>query len=119
MPGFDRSGPMGAGSLTGAGRGHCNPASTGSRLPLAAGLGRGMAHRRGFRGGGHGRGLGMGRARGRGFGFYPHKADRTASMESVDEMQVLKTEAEYLQKTLAAINRRIESLEEEFVDTVD
>ena len=29
MPGFDRSGPMGAGPMTGGRRGLCNPANTG------------------------------------------------------------------------------------------
>ncbi len=29
MPGFDRTGPMGAGSMTGGARGRCNPAAVG------------------------------------------------------------------------------------------
>ena len=61
----------------------------------------------------------MGRAHGHVFGLHPAKADGVSPMESVDEIQLLRADAEYMQKMLAAINRRIESLEKESVDTVD
>jgi len=44
MPGYDRSGPMGAGPMTGGRRGLCNPANTGydTRFGGMFGFGRGM-----------------------------------------------------------------------------
>jgi len=53
MPGFDGTGPMGAGPMTGGARGFCNPAYAGY----------GPADDRGF---GYGRGCGRGMGRGRG-----------------------------------------------------
>ena len=50
MPGFDQSGPMGAGPMTGGTRGYCNPVNTG--IPHSF-------QRRGFFGRGLRRGLGM------------------------------------------------------------
>jgi hypothetical protein len=35
MPGFDRTGPMGMGSMTGGGRGLCNPRGTGAGFSSA------------------------------------------------------------------------------------
>ena len=61
MPGYDKSGPMGAGPMTGGRRGLCNPANTGTGAQFAGsyGYGRGMNFGRGFRGGyGPGRGSG-------------------------------------------------------------
>ena len=60
MPGFDRTGPMGAGPMTGGTRGRCNPASVGTIPTFAGGYGsgRGLGLRRGFRGG-FGRGASM------------------------------------------------------------
>ena len=66
MPGFDRTGPMGAGPMTGGARGLCNPATAGAVRAYGGyaggygyGYGRGMGFRRGFRGG-YGPGMGMG-----------------------------------------------------------
>ena len=97
MPGFDRTGPMGAGSMTGGGRGLCGP----------EGLSRPSATR-GFRMGG-GRGFGRGLGYGRGFGspwggFFP-------AAKPAEELEVLKSEAEYLKKELEAIGKRIVELE--------
>ena len=65
MPGFDRTGPMGAGPMTGGAGGRCNPATAAMVTAYAAGYGygRGLGLRRGFRGG-YGPG---GRGRGRGY----------------------------------------------------
>ena len=52
MPGFDKTGPEGKGSMTGRGMGPCNP-----KTPKGQGVGRGL-----------GRGFGRGRGLGRGFG---------------------------------------------------
>lgn len=62
MPGRDRTGPEGRGSLTGRGLGGC---ADGDRL---GGQGYGQGYGRGF-GPGRGRGFGRGRGGGRGFGF--------------------------------------------------
>ena len=50
MPGFDRTGPMGAGPMTSGARGLCNPATAGT-IPAYAGMygyGRDLGLRRGF-----------------------------------------------------------------------
>lgn len=67
MPGFDGTGPMGQGPMTGGGRGYCAvPANNGQPQPagrgVAAGFGRGI----GRGAGGFGRGMGRGCGRGRG-----------------------------------------------------
>ena len=75
MPGFDGTGPMGAGPMTGGGRGFCNPAYAG----YGQGYGGGFGYGRGLAGAavfsrGFGPGLGWGGGYGRGFGgraFYP------------------------------------------------
>ena len=72
MPGFDRTGPMGAGPMTGGARGRCNPATATTVTAYAGGYGygRGLGLRRGFRVG-YDPGRGGGRGYGRGYGGYP------------------------------------------------
>ncbi len=111
MPGFDRTGPMGAGPMTGGARGRCNPATAGT-IPAYTGgygYGRGLGLRRGFRGG-YGAGRGRGRGYGRGYGWYPPAAVPAYSMDAAGEMDMLKADADYMQKSLDAINKRIEEL---------
>jgi hypothetical protein len=113
MPGFDRTGPMGAGPMTGGARGRCNP-STAETIPAFAGgygYGRGLALRRGFRGA-YGHGRSRGRGYGRGFGWYPPALGPAYSMDAAGEMDILKADADYLQKSLNAINKRIDELSE-------
>jgi len=113
MPGFDRTGPMGAGAMTGGARGRCNPA-TARNIPTYAGgygYGRGLGLRRGFRGG-YGPGPGRGRGFGRGYGWYPPAAGSAYSMGAAGEMDMLKTEADYMKKSLDAVNKRIDELSE-------
>lgn len=106
MPGFDRTGPKGAGSMTGGGRGLCRPdglsrpsAPRGFRMGGGRGFGRGM---------GRGRGFGRGPSCGRGFG----KESRFFSdLTPAGELKMLKTEAENLNKELDAIGKRIVELE--------
>ena len=114
MPGFDGTGPMGAGPMTGGGQGFCNPAS--------AGYGRGFGRGRGFR---RGYGPGFGRGFGRGFGwrgFYPASGGAYEpayglsyggpyGMSREDEVNMLKDEADAMREEFDAINRRIEDLE--------
>ena len=111
MPGFDRSGPMGAGPMTGGARGRCNPA-TAATVPAYAGgygYGRGLGLRRGFRGG-FGPDRGRGRGYGRGYGGYPPAAGPAYSTDAAGEMDMLKADAEYMKNSLDAINQRIDEL---------
>ena len=111
MPSFDRTGPMGAGPMTGGARGRCNPATAGN-IPAYAGgygYGRGLGLRRGFRGG-SGPGRGQGRGYGRSYGGYPPVAGPAYSMDAADEMDMLNADADYMQKSLVAIKKRIDEL---------
>jgi hypothetical protein len=107
MPGLDRTGPMGAGSMTGGGRGLCG----------AGGLSRRSAHREYRMGGGRGFGRGMGRGRGfgrglgygRGFGLPENRF--FSNVTPAEELEMLKNDAENLKKELDAIGNRIVELE--------
>jgi len=119
MPGFDGTGPMGAGPMTGGGWGNCNPSGRYYGAPRY-GLGRG------FRGG-FGRGFGFrgARAYGRGFGrrgaydpaggwygpAYGPAYGNSYAMNPTDEMNMLRDEANAIKNELDAINRRIGELE--------
>ena len=113
MPGFDQTGPMGGGPRTGGSRGSCNPATAGNIPAFAGGYGygRGLGPRRGFRGG-YGPGSGRGCGFGRGYEWYPPAAGPAYSMGAAGEMDMLKAEANYMQKSLDAINKRIDELSE-------
>lgn len=105
MPGFDRSGPMGAGPMTGGRRGPCGSAA---EIPVYGGYGRGMGFRRGF---GRGRGRGAGPAFG-GYSYPPvygsgYPASRT------DEMEMLRADADNLRQSLETIQRRLAELEQD------
>ena len=118
MPGFDQTGPMGAGPMTGGARGRCNPAAA-ARVPAYAGgygYGRGLGLRRGFRGG-YGPDTGRGRGYGRGYLSYPPAADSAYPMDVAGEVDMLKANANYMQKSLDAINKRIEELEKKPVES--
>jgi len=114
MPGFDRTGPMGAGPMTGGARGLCNSANAGYNPSFTEGFsyGRGLGLRRGFRGG-FGPDRGRGRGYGRGYGWYPPAVGPAYSVNAANEMEMLKGEADYMQKSLDAINKRIEELGKE------
>jgi len=114
MPGYDRTGPIGGGPMTGGRRGVCNPAATGNpTVPGGYGYGRGFGLRCGFRGG---YGAGMGRGYGRGYGWYPPAAapvyPPVQPMVAGSEIDMLKEQAEYMKKVLDAITRRIDQLDE-------
>ncbi len=109
MPGFDRTGPMGAGPMTGGGWGFCNPYA---RVYGGRGFGRGRGRGRGYN-------VGFGRGRGLGWrGVYPRYGSgyQTAyadpyAMSPEEETQMLKNDAEAIKRELDAINRRIGELE--------
>jgi hypothetical protein len=109
MPGFDRSGPMGAGPMTGGRRGLCNPANTAydARFGGMSGFGRGMGFGRGFRGGS---GRGMGRTFRRRFWNQPSHYPAYAQNPE-EELNILKEEANSIKGSLEMINRRIAELE--------
>ena len=104
MPGFDGTGPMGAGPMTGGGRGRCNPAYAGYGMGIGrgSGYGRGRGFRRGF-GAGCGRGFG-GRAFSHAWGAAYAPANAPSAMNPRDE-------AEYMKQELDAIQKRLEELE--------
>jgi len=106
MPGFDRSGPMGGGPMTGRGLGLC----TGTVKP-----GDPVYSTRGFAGRGGGRGnrfRNMYYATGlpywaRGGAVQP----TTAELSREDELNMMKTHADNLQRELDAAKQRITTLE--------
>ncbi len=89
MPGFDRTGPLGQGPMTGGGFGRCGQGGAG----LGAGLGRGM-------GAGRGRGFGRGRF---GLGGRAVALDQEAPEAAVPEARA--------EQAIDALLERIERLE--------
>ncbi len=82
MPGFDGTGPLGQGPMTGGGFGFCG-----------RGYGRGIRR---------GRGFGMGRGFGRRFwGAAP------LNYSPEDELEMLKREKELLEQDIAALEKEI------------
>lgn len=105
MPGFDRSGPMGAGPMTGGGRGFCNPATTPGPRSFVGGYVGGSRIRCGL-----GRGRGWRRGLGRGSRFYSPAAGLDESVDTAGELAALRNEADYLKGSLDAVIRRIDEL---------
>ena len=121
MPGFDRTGPMGAGPMTGGARGFCNAQSavrTGNMPDYSgAGYGRGLGLRRGFGGGRGGRGWSRGYgARAGWYAPYPQAA-APGYMPPADELEYLKQQAADAADTLAALNQRIDALSKDSADS--
>ncbi len=98
MPGGDRTGPMGMGSMTGRGVGHCAGFSTAGYANTMPG--RGFARGRG------GRGFG----RGMGFRWMNPYANGSA-LSSKDEAAMLKAQTSSMQSEINSINVRIKELE--------
>ena len=111
MPGYDRTGPMGAGPMTGGARGRCTLATAATVTAYVGGYGYGrdLGLQRGFRGR-YGPGRGRGRGYGRGYGSDPAATGPAYSMDATGEMDMLKADADYMQKSLDAINKRIDEL---------
>lgn len=118
MPGFNGTGPQGAGPMTGGGRGPCNPYGASYGRGFAGrgfvGRGPGLGMRRGFGAGGFGRGFG------RGFGpspYYPQMGYTgpygTYSMSRDDEINWLRDEADAINAELNNISKRLQELESE------
>ena len=101
MPRGDRTGPMGAGPMTGRAAGFC----AGSAAPGFASFGGGFG--RGFgRGGGWGRGFGRGLGRGWG-----GPVAGAVAPTGPQELAVLKQQAQQLQADMELIQGRIQELE--------
>jgi hypothetical protein len=96
MPGRDRTGPQGQGSLTGRGMGYCAGDDPAFGAPPPRGLGLGL----GYRGGRGGRFFG----RGRGFWAQPAAAP-------VDEKQLLQEQQSWLQRQLDAISNQLANMD--------
>jgi hypothetical protein len=118
MPGFDRTGPQGAGPMTGGARGYCNPGSRRNTVAYGRGYGMGRGFRVGF-GGGNGWGRGYGRGLGRRGAFSPAGGwygpaniyGNPYPIKPEDELSMLKDEAAAIKSDLEAINRRIDEIE--------
>jgi len=117
MPRFDRTGPMGAGPMTGGARGRCNPSTTatGPAYAGAYGYDRGPGLRRGFSEG-YGFGRRRGRRYGRGYQGFPPTAGPGYLTDPAGEVDLLKADADYLQKSLGSIHNRIAELENKIAD---
>ena len=118
MPGLDRTGPVGAGPMTGGARGCCHSAEA-EKTPAfegGYGYGRGLGLRRGFRGG-FGPDMGRDRGFGRGYRWHPPGLGPVYPTDTASEMDMLKADADYMQKSLDAINKRIEALENNPVES--
>lgn len=104
MPGFDRSGPLGEGPMTGGKRGLCGSAR---KVGYSAYAGRGFCY--GFpRGRGFGRGVGLGR--GRGFAWRSASAAPVIPTTPDEEMDILKDNIDILKQQLDAYTQRLDEL---------
>ena len=107
MPRGDRTGPCGAGAMTGRGAGFC----AGFGVPGYANPGRGVI-------GGPGRAFGAGRGIGRGLGINPYSAFSGTGYipETVynpgNEKDYLLAEKNSLENTLKAVNSQLEKINE-------
>jgi hypothetical protein len=105
MPGFDRTGPFGAGPRTGWGAGLCGipgARGTGALGGTLRGVGRG-----GFPwGGGRGRCFG-----GRGMGWYRWPFVGAAPVPPAEAAEALKAQLAAAQDEIAAMKARLEELE--------
>ncbi|MFP4167548.1 MAG: DUF5320 domain-containing protein [Desulfonatronovibrionaceae bacterium] len=101
MPGFNGTGPLGQGPVTGRGMGRCTGA-----VPAGAVPGRGF----GF---GFGMGRGFGRGRGRGFGPGPMTAwygYAPPATEPVDEKTAIENQIKGLENQLEILNNRLNEI---------
>ena len=108
MPRGDGTGPMGTGPMTGRAAGYCAGYHTSGFMNPVGGRGLGLAR---GRGGGLGRGLAMRRGRGRAFGFAP--APFAPALTREQELDMLRSQADWLKDQMDAINQRIGELDQQ------
>ncbi|MCG6929964.1 MAG: DUF5320 domain-containing protein [Desulfofustis sp.] len=89
MPGYDKTGPLGDGPMSGWGRGTCGSNQSG-RTPMGRGFGGNFGFRRGMRGG-FGRRVGM----------------RALGSETEGEQGDLKSQIDDLRRSLTAIEQQL------------
>jgi len=109
MPGFDRTGPMGTGPMTGGMRGRCNPSGDSFvRGGFGPSYGRSRGHGRGYRHMFWATGF-PGRKRSRAFGSWgvPFSMPHTKEQE----VGFLKDRATVLKEELDAIDNRLQDIE--------
>jgi hypothetical protein len=94
MPGFDGTGPMGMGPMTGGGRGFCSPWGIGTGLP-AYGVPRWRGHRYPYYAAGP---------------FVPGAMPYAPQMSREQELDFLKQQAEAIRVQLKEIEGRIQEL---------
>jgi len=122
MPGGDRTGPLGAGQITGRGAGFCTGYGVPGYLnPVGRGFGRGAGFMRGL-GGGRGRGWrhqywatglpGWARS-GRNYLFPVYYQAEAGVPNQKAELESLKEQAQYYGEALESINKRINELQKE------
>jgi hypothetical protein len=97
--------------MTGGRRGLCGRADSVAGFPGYGGrygFGRGMGYRRGF-------GRGRGRGFGQGYGGYPAPPayGMNYPVSQSNELETLRADADAMQKSLEAVQRRIAELEKE------
>ncbi|MGC9396733.1 MAG: DUF5320 domain-containing protein [Anaerolineae bacterium] len=115
MPAGDGTGPMGQGPMTGRGAGYCAGYDAPGYAVGAPGWGLGMAFRggwgRGCRGWGFGRGWGYGPP-GPAWGPPPTwtAPPHPAALTPEQEIEALRSQAQWLQEQLDAIRQRIAEL---------
>jgi hypothetical protein len=107
MPGLDRSGPIGAGPMTGGRRGLCGGAYGRPGTDYNYGYGRGQGFRRG-----HGRGRCFGYAE---YGGYHAQRPLGPAYPATraDEMAMLQAEAKAIKASLESVQNRIAELEKD------
>lgn len=102
MPGFDGTGPMGRGAMTGGARGYCYAGIESNVRPAAQDAGLGGGFPRGFR-------LGRGLRRGYCRGFGRQNPVYTQTIEN--DLTNLKAQAEAMKNSLDSIFSRIKEKE--------
>lgn len=106
MPGYDQTGPAGAGPMSGGGRGGCGASERGA--------GQGFGRRRnpsGRCGRGMGAGRGMGMGRGRKAGTFSAGENLPQNTNAPEEVEMLKAESKRINISLDDIRKRMEEME--------
>jgi len=111
MPGFDGTGPRGQGAMTGGGRGYCAVSLDGTDLRQDRGYGfYGMGNNgRGRRNCFYATGLSCRMRAGKGIQAF---AGFGSTASNIDELKMLKNQADYLNGELSVIQARVQELEE-------
>jgi hypothetical protein len=111
MPRYDGTGPEGQGPMTGRGRGYCASYDAPGYANPMPGWGPDMGGKGGWRR--WFRTTGLPRWTRSGCASWGAPWDEPPAVSRQQETEVLKAQAEWLQRHLAAVNKRIEALEKE------